>query len=199
VRLVAVSGYARTGKDSIVGFLVEDHGFTRVAFADIMRECALALDPLIELNHVMATKRLSELVEEFGWDEAKERWAEVRRTLQRLGTEVGRNILGQNIWVDAAFNRLDSTGSYAIADARFWNEAIAVERRDGQVWRVERPGYGPVNDHPSETGLDDWPFDVRFVNDRTLEDLRGDVAIAVDALGFDPLAHVSRDEAYSTA
>jgi hypothetical protein len=168
--------------------LVQDHGFTRIAFADIMRECALALDPVV----IVAGKprNLTWVVEVFGWDAAKSTVPDVRRTLQRLGTEVGRSILGEDVWVNATMAGLDPDGSYAIADCRFQNEAIAVVQDGGVVWRITRPGCGPVNDHPSETGLDDWPFDAILKNDSTLDHLREVVGLALDAAGIHPLAHV---------
>ena len=43
--------------------------------------------------------------------------------------------------------------------------------RGGRVWRVSRPGVGPINDHISEVGLDDYPFDAVIDNDGTLDDL----------------------------
>ena len=78
--LIGTTGRKQAGKDSFAARLVEAHGFTRVTFADPMREFALALDPLVDGHY-----RLSEIVRSLGWDVAKESIPEVRRTLQRLG------------------------------------------------------------------------------------------------------------------
>src|SRR5690606_4016638 len=81
------------------------------------------------------------------------------------------NILGGDIWVDATMNALDVERDYVITDCRFPNEAQAINRAGGLVVRVQRPGNGPANDHPSETALDDYQFDGVINNDGTLEDL----------------------------
>jgi dephospho-CoA kinase len=45
--VIGLTGYAQTGKDTVGEILVRDHGFKRVAFADAVRECVYALNPLI--------------------------------------------------------------------------------------------------------------------------------------------------------
>lgn len=184
--LVGLSGYARSGKDTVASILVYDHGFTRVAFADVLKDCLLALNPIVETwadgnvdDHWAEYDRVKDIIDIFGWDKAKERYPELRELLQRLGTEVGRSILGENIWVDAAMSKvLDFgrvRGDFVFSDARFLNEARAITPH-GEVWRVNRSGVGPANDHISEVGLDDWPFDRIIANNGTLEDLSDVVA-----------------------
>jgi len=165
--LIGVSGRKRHGKDTFAARLVEHHGFTRVAFADPMRQMALALDPIISEGW-----RLSALVEAFGWEEAKAN-PEVRRTLQRLGTEAGRGVLGDGIWVDTAMRHARKLGGrVAFTDCRFPNEADAIRDAGGQVIRVNRPAFPDDGDpHPSETALDRYPFDDLVLNDGTVDDL----------------------------
>lgn len=166
MKLIGVSGRKRSGKDSFAERLTGAHGFTRVAFADPMRELALALDPIISDGW-----RLSQLVDTFGWEGAKEN-PEVRRTLQRLGTEGGRKVLGENIWVDTAMTTAQAVGGPVVfTDVRFPNEAEAVKRAGGVVVRIERPGLPAGDTHPSETAIDDWSVDFIVHNDSTLEAL----------------------------
>ena len=169
MNLIGVSGRKRSGKDSFAERLTAVHGFTRVAFADPMRELALALDPLIS-----EVWRLSELVDAFGWEGAKEN-PEVRRTLQRLGTEGGRKVLGENIWVDTAMRTARAAdGPVVFTDVRVPNEAEAVKTAGGVVVRIERQGLPTGDTHPSETALDDWRFDFIVHNDSTLEALHAE-------------------------
>ena len=175
-RIIALSGYAGSGKDTAAAVLTEN-GWTRVSFADKLREFALAVDPLVPVvNDVVATaevaagvapslrvERLSNLVARVGWTEAKKN-PEVRGLLQRIGTDAGRKILGENVWVDAAMADLPA-GNIVITDARFPNEAEAVRAAGGRVVRVMRPGVTAVNAHESETALDRWRFDGMVVND----------------------------------
>lgn len=173
--IIGLSGYGRAGKDSVADVLVERHRFQRVAFADKLRECAEALNPIVDVefdaDESKVPVRYLDAKERHGYNAAKEIYPEFRGTLQRLGTEVGRNILGSNIWVDATMNALDVERDYVITDCRFPNEAQAINRAGGLVVRVQRPGNGPANDHPSETALDDYQFDGVINNDGTLEDL----------------------------
>lgn len=169
MRLIGVSGRKRSGKDTFAARLTEAHGFTRIAFADPMRELALALDPLISPGW-----RLSHIVHAHGWEGAKEN-PEVRRTLQRLGTEGGRKVLGENIWVDTAMRTAHAAGGPVVfTDCRFPNEAHAVRRAGGLVVRIERAGLPNSDPHPSESAIDDWTFDYVVRNDGTIAALHAE-------------------------
>lgn len=172
--LYGVSGYARAGKDTIADRLCDVHGFQRVAFADLLRECVQALNPIIDMEmeyDVLVPIRYNDALEQYGYNTSKEIYPEFRNVLQRMGTEVGRKLLGDNIWVDATLASLEDDVNYVITDARFTNEAQAILDNGGVMVRVEREGTGPVNDHPSETELDDWDFDYIIQNDGTIEEL----------------------------
>lgn len=169
--ILGLSGYARSGKDSVADILVKDAGFVRVAFADKLREALYALNPIVAHGKTWGSPLyLQPIIDVHGWDGVKETdfGPEIRRLLQRFGTEAGRNVLGDNIWVQAVLNSLDPSKKYVATDCRFANEATAVD----QVWRVTRPGVEPANDHVSEIGLDNWPFDRIVYNDGSLFDLR---------------------------
>jgi hypothetical protein len=171
MELVAFSGYARTGKDEAARALV-DIGFVRVAFADKLRDFLYALNPIVMGFGTVENRRLQDIIDAHGWDGYKETIyvKEIRPLLQRLGTECGRGILGENTWVNAALNNLDPDGKYVVTDARFVNEADAIRAAGGKIFRISRPGIGPANDHPSETSLDDYYFDGHVINDGSLGD-----------------------------
>lgn len=178
--LIGLSGYAQSGKDTVASIFGE-FGFERVAFADLMREAALAFDPIISPGSVEPL-RLSDVVAEFDWDVAKVEIPEVRRTLQRLGTEVGRSLLGEDVWVNALFSRLDlDNQDYVVSDCRFPNEAQRIVDEGGLMVRVSRR-FGPANDHLSEVALDGWDFNFRLINNGTIEDLRRDSRQLLKAL-----------------
>ena len=176
MEIVGLSGYARSGKDTVADALIEK-GWQRISFADKLRDFLYALNPIVDVGVNNEFIRLQEVIDHFGWDGYKETpyVSEIRPLLQRLGTEAGRNVLWDSIWIDAAFAGLDSAGKYVIADARFPNEAEAVTSRGGKVIRIEREGNGPAllpdgSVHSSETSLDDWPFDAVLENNGTLEE-----------------------------
>jgi hypothetical protein len=181
MRLMGFSGAAGAGKDTCVQMLV-DQGWVRGAFADKMRQAVLALDPWIggpELPHPV---RLSLLVDSLGWDKAKRDHPEIRRTLQRFGTEAGRDVFGEDCWVDALMKsawRATGPGKLAISDARFPNELAAIRNRGGVLVLVERPELEALpGAHSSETSLGGETFDVVIANDGSVEDLRAKVLAA---------------------
>lgn len=173
MRLIGLSGFAQAGKDTAAGVLLE-RGWTRVAFADAIRDFALALDPIVPdvdpedpSGCVYSHARLSEYVDALGWDLAKQA-PEVRRTLQRLGCEAGHGVLGDRVWIDAAMAKVSAAGAdVVVTDVRFVNEAEAIWRAGGVMLRVERPGTVSVNAHASEHALEGFLFDEVLVNDGT--------------------------------
>lgn len=176
--IVGLNGFAGAGKDTAAAGLLED-GWTRVSFADKLREFLYALNPLVAVvvplplegeaeprftptGFPLRTGReyrpLRDIVDDLGWDRAKNEHPDVRALLQRCGTDAGRNVLGEDVWVDAVMRSLPA-GPVVITDVRFPNEFAAIKRLGGAVYRVERPGVGPVNGHPSEYALEDADFD----------------------------------------
>ena len=104
-----------------------------------------------------------------------------REFLQRLGTDVIRDGIDSNVWVNALFSDYKpqklseyNPSRWIITDMRFPNEMKAVKERKGITIRVSRTGiHTPkVEDlHPSETSLDDAEFNYHIDNSGTIEDL----------------------------
>ena len=189
MEIIGLSGYARSGKDEAAKVLIEEFGFTRVAFADKLRDFLYALNPMVDMvRKYSATEpdgppvMLQEVIDHYGWDGYKESHfgQEIRRLLQRLGTEAGRQTLWDSIWIDAAFAGLPEDAKVVISDCRFPNEADAIKSRGGEVWRVKRAGVGPANNHPSETSLDSHLFAKVLLNDGTLDEYRDNIRRAYE-------------------
>jgi hypothetical protein len=176
LEVLGLSGYARSGKDTVAEHLIETQGYTRISFADPMREALVALDPVIHLGGY--PMGLASAVRMVGWEKLKGMSNDIRPLMQRFGTEVGREMFGQNFWVDLALSRIPDGGKVVFADVRFPNEANAIRDLGGEIWRVEREGVVAANAHISERALDDYMFDSIIANTGTLEDLYA----AVDAL-----------------
>ena len=168
---VALGGKAGSGKNTLAEYLIDEYGFTEIAFADPIREFLTELNPLIpiDMGHngelLKSTIRLATLVDSIGWDEAKRDHPEVRELLQRLGTEAGRNIISPNVWVDIAIkSAMAIDGPVVFTDCRFPNEVDAVRNRGGLFVRVYRRGVDSVNGHISESAVDDIPADLTVMN-----------------------------------
>ena len=55
----------------------------------------------------------------------------VRQILQVLGTEGGRDVFGDNLWIDNLKKRVGAAGSVVIEDCRFVNEADVIHELSG--------------------------------------------------------------------
>lgn len=170
VTVLGISGWARSGKDTAADYLVENHGYMKVSFSTPMKEAMYRLNPRITVNEVVNTA-LRVGVDVYGWEGLKERSPDIRGLLQRFGTEVGRDMFDEDFWVDYALNSIPDGGKAVIADVRYPNEADAIKALGGKVYRVERDGVGPANEHASENALEGYEFDGAIRNDGTIDGL----------------------------
>ena len=168
--ILGLSGYAQTGKDTIASYLIEKYGFTRVSFADPIREALYRLNPKITVADMRGVS-LASAVDGLGWDNVKVESEDARQLLQRMGTEVGREIFGENFWVDQAMQKASEHDKVVFTDVRYPNELAAILGASGAVWRVVKNGVEAVNRHASETALDDHIFDYIIFNNDTKESL----------------------------
>lgn len=188
--IIGVSGYARHGKDTLAGMLDEYFpGIQRVALADSLRELAAAIDPIIlPRERRYEQMRYTEVVARYGYDEAK-RFPEFRRFLQRLGAEGGREVLGQNVWVDALerrINRIEPGVPVVVTDVRFLNEADWIQEH-GELWHVRRLNAdgtqfdnGMGTEHQSEQHVEELYRRADFaLQARSLDDLAKDLAFLI--------------------
>lgn len=173
--IVGLRGDAGCGKDTVASILVERHGFRLVKFADGLRACLLALDPIVDASGFSPPVRLSAAVAEREWDGAKARYVEVRELLQRMGTEVGRNVIDPDLWVNLAVRDIERGGDVVVSDVRFPNEVQAIRNRGGVVALVRRPGTRDPSQawrqHVSESALAGDVPDAVLQNDGTLDEL----------------------------
>jgi hypothetical protein len=165
--IIGLSGYARSGKDEVANILVKDYGYERIAFADAIRDLlgkmTLALEDGMPLEMLVRTH---------DWEYIKKNYPSIRTYLQQLGVGA-REVLGDDVWVIAALRKInDFKTNYVITDVRFENEATMIRQMNGQIWRIRRDDVGPINDHISETALDDYKFDQILKNEGSLDELR---------------------------
>lgn len=174
--LIGITGYKRSGKNTVADVLAIDFDFTVISFADKLYRMLNTQNPKITER-----KRVQELVAEFGWDLAKETFPEIRRLLQTLGTECVRDILGAETWVDAWEKSLPPEPRRVVAaDVRFPNEAVRIRELGGVIWRVTRPGTAP-DGHRSETDQRKIKPDAVLNNNGTIEQLHTGVHLLVEA------------------
>jgi hypothetical protein len=168
--IIGLSGYAQSGKDTIADYLVKQHGFTKISFADPIRQALILLDPKVTIADMQGVP-LSTAVAGLGWENVKADSPDVRGLMQRMGTEVGRELFGKNFWVNQAMAKAVEHPRVVFADVRFENEAKSILEASGAVWRVSKPGVYAANGHISETSLDNYAFSKEIYNSGSLEDL----------------------------
>lgn len=153
--LLGLLGYGTSGKDAVGSILVRDHGFTRLAFADPLKDIARDL---------------------YGWNGAKDDAG--RRLLQSVGMEY-RERMGADYWLRRVFEQYDPSVPTVITDVRLPNEIDAIRERGGLLLRIDRPGVGPANEHITESAWRAYAPDAVIVNDGTLEDLERAVEVTL--------------------
>jgi len=168
--IIGLSGYAQTGKDTVAGHLIANYGYRRVAFADPIREALYRLNPVVPVGEFSST-HLAQAVNGLGWEETKRLSPETRRLLQVMGTEVGREMFGPDFWVNQAMGNAGKFDKIVLTDVRYPNEYRAIKNRGGILIRIVKPGTGAVNEHESETALDNFSFDATIVNDGSIYEL----------------------------
>lgn len=183
--IVGLAGYARSGKDEAAKGLVNNLGFERRAFADILRKFAYRMNPMVGISPYGQAEYLVDVINRFTWDGYKEtEWGEeIRRLLQRIGTECGRQLISDTIWIDATLgpDRIIDEPKIVVPDVRFPNEFNEIQNRGGMLIRIHRPGVEAVNSHVSEHALDGYAnyYDADIINNGSVNDLHDKIRRAV--------------------
>lgn len=172
-RVILLGGLLTAGKDEVADHLVTHYGFKKLGMSDTLAEALYVLNPVIDWDYVTGHHvRYRTVVDRVGYVEAK-RNPEVRRLLQTLGTEVVRNMLGENLWVEATAKKISSLlpwNDVVLTGVRFPNELVLREKFEGVAVWVDRPGLS-TGDHSSEALLRPEEFNYVLDNSGTLEDL----------------------------
>ncbi|WP_369933913.1 adenylate kinase [Xanthomonas tesorieronis] len=168
MKIIGIAGKAGSGKDTLAGYLVANHGFVRVALADPLRRFVSDITGL-SMDELTAGPM----------KEAPLQWlggTSPRRLMQTVGTEWGRDMIDRDLWLKVARRRIeaaDAAGAtgVVIPDIRFENEAMLVRGMGGEVVVVERPDVAAVTTHSSERPLASGCVDSVIPNDGSLRDL----------------------------
>jgi len=188
MRNIGLIGKARAGKDTAAAHLVRQYAYTRIGFADPLKEMALSIDPIIGAegdDYGITEFRLSEIVRDSGWERAKDDYPEVRRLLQQMGQTVRE--YDEDFWLSILLRKAVGAARLnvpvVVTDVRYQNEAASLRSAGFKLVRITRPGAGSGGDsaaHSSETALDDFPADLDIVNGGSLEALGAAISAAAE-------------------
>jgi hypothetical protein len=151
IKLIGISGKANVGKDYVASIL-KSWGWTPFSFALHLKMDAVGKGEC-SYEEVMVTKP-----------------PHVRHRLQLKGTEEGRMVYGEDIWIKTLdawltyFSKEWQKNLFVIPDIRFENEAEFIKSRGGILIRVvsdNRLANSKLTDeqkgHTSEVALDTLP------------------------------------------
>ena len=161
--VIGICGKARAGKNEIAKYLTKYHAFKEDSFASPIRQSCI---------HLLGLSGLDEL------DRIKEQSHELlnnktpREYMQKMGTEFGRNMICDDIWIKSLYGRNKNTKRLCVSDIRFENEMLSIKNNGGFIIRIVRPGVEiKLSNHQSESGISDEFIDYEIINDGTLLDL----------------------------
>lgn len=183
--IVGFTGFKGSGKDTAAAVLLQQpYNFTIAKFADGIKAMLGQFYYYSGLSTPEVQRRIEgDLKEEpdpFLLQGKTPRWA-----MQTLGTEWGRDLMGENIWVTATMSKIHnllSVKNYrgvVVTDIRFPNEAAAIKDAGGILIRIERD-QNVIDLHESEKYILTLPVDYVIVNNDTKELLAEQVMEIVD-------------------
>lgn len=158
--LIGLAGRARCGKSTAGDYLADYFGFMQFSFAEPLKE---AVANILGMSLTTLENQKDTPVD----------WLldsptpTPRQLLQTLGTEWGRGMVHNDIWVRSLFARIDQqikqldrlNGSpvrpprIVVTDVRFENEAAAIRGAGGLIIHIKRDHCQSVPDHRSEHGI----------------------------------------------
>lgn len=178
MRLVAITGKRGSGKSTAAQGL-EILGWRHINFAD----------PLRDVIHRVYGVSFDEMLDPVLKEQSLDRYPfkSPRFLLQKAGTELFREGIDQDTWIEA-FKREAAKYSHVVcSDCRFPNEATTIRAMGGTVIRITNPQVDrtdAASQHPSETEIDKIVADWSVQNDprrNTVEQLRNAIVDIVGA------------------
>jgi len=178
--LIGFAGRAGSGKSTAANMLVDRGDYRVVSFSWPLKEMAAALlmagfsYSRIEANYFLVHKNI--IIPDVG--------ATMRYLLRTLGTEWGRNLVSQRLWVESVRERTIRSGAHnhmVFDDVRFANEAAMIRDAGGLIIHLRRARV--LDDglsHASEIGIAVQLGDVVIDNSGSLVDLLAAVKRAVE-------------------
>lgn len=174
--VIGFCGLAGSGKTTAAEYLVREHGFERLAFAGPLKAMVRALG-------LSAREMAGDLKEEpcpalCG--------KSPRQFMQLLGTEFGRQMIGEDFWVETWRRRVEYEAigrkeplRIVADDVRFPNEVSAIRALGGRIINVQRASAGSATGarHVSETTP--LSFDAVCKNDGSHRELHSQTADAL--------------------
>ena len=165
--IFGLCGNAGTGKDSALEYLKSNpysSPILKMAFADPIRD----IGEIFGFTRVQMTDRKLKETEDPFWGFSP------RTFMQKVGTEMFRNCLRDDIWIKLLERRIKDLDNKLgadpsmifITDVRFPNEAEAIKKMGGYIIKIKRDGFSKSGEnlHPSEKFIEEMQTDCTIEN-----------------------------------
>ena len=137
--IVGLVGFIGSGKGT-AGDILSEFGFIKESFAGSVKDIASVMfgwpRHLLE-GDTDESRNFREEPDE-GWSKKFGRPFTPREALQKIGTEVGRDLFHTDFWVQVLDAKVDSKKHYVITDVRFPNEIKWIQDQGGIVIEIQR-------------------------------------------------------------
>jgi len=179
--IIAFTGKAHSGKDT-AAHVLKELGYKHFFFAEPLYAMARVMLEYgnVDADYYLSNDHKEDPIPDYNpplmFPFSQSRVISARIILQTLGTEWGRNIINEDIWVNILLARIAGHQKVVISDLRFPNEAAAILTMGGRVIKIERPETSPVPAHASENGVPDSVITDTIRNDGTLEEFKTQIA-----------------------
>jgi hypothetical protein len=201
--LLGLSGLIGSGKSTVAEILIKDYGFTRLSFADSLKDAVSSVfcwDRELLEGDSDESRHWREQIDTWWADKLNMPDLTPRWVLQFWGTELCRNNFHEAIWIASMERKilnlieLSPKNDLVIPDTRFPNEIEMIKRLGGQAWRVRRGkdphwfndyvnfGIRPTGIHPSEWEWTRSEFNVVINNNGSLEELNKTIEVLLREL-----------------
>jgi len=173
--VLAFTGKAGSGKDTAAGWVANNYGFEPVSFAAPLKAALAAMGLPEPRDREQKEKPVPGF--DFTW----------RYAAQTLGTEWGRNILGQNLWTDLGMKKILAFDRAVVTDARFDNEAQALRGVGGVIIHLKGRQANLSSDlasHASEALVSFKDGDFVIENTGSIEELFVKIDNVLETIGF---------------
>lgn len=185
--LIALHGLPGSGKDTFANRLIEGGGWGKVSFAaPLKRGISTMLN--IPMEDIENPSIKNEPNYKFG--------RSIRYIAQTLGTEWGRNIISDDLWVQLGKESIVHMGERGInvvnTDLRFANEAEMIRELGGYVIHVirddktlaERSESTGMSNHASNISLRDELIDFTIFNSRGIEEFQNEASSLISLIAL---------------
>jgi hypothetical protein len=141
-KIISVSGFIGSGKDSVADYLITKYNFKKMSFASTLKDAVGAVfswDREMLDGLTPESRAWRDQVDTWWAKRLKIKHLTPRWVLQQWGTEVCRMHFHNDIWVASVENQLRSTADdIVITDSRFKNELKCIKQVGGTTIRVRR-------------------------------------------------------------